>query len=105
MYVDINSIKLQEPLPGLKVRFVHSKNMTLAFWQIDEGAVLPNHNHPHEQVSMVTKGEFELTIDSDTQVVKPGMVAVIPSNAFHSAKALTYCEVTDVFYPIREDYK
>ncbi|MEP7195437.1 MAG: cupin domain-containing protein [Saprospiraceae bacterium] len=106
----MNCIKLEElqqsePLSGLKVRFVHSENMTLAFWEIKENAILPDHNHVHEQVSMVTKGEFELTVDGETKILKQGMVAIIPSFARHSARAITECEVTDTFYPVREDYK
>jgi len=53
----------------------------------------------------VTKGELELTIDQETRIMKAGMVAVIPSNTNHSARAITKVEVTDVFYPVREDYK
>ena len=54
---------------------------------------------------MVTKGEFELTINCETRILRPGNIAVIPSDVLHSAKAITDCEITDVFYPIREDYK
>lgn len=33
------------------------------------------------------------------------MIAIIPSNIPHSAKALTACKVTDIFSPVRKDYK
>jgi quercetin dioxygenase-like cupin family protein len=36
--------------------------------------------------------------------MKTGSVAVIPSNARHSGKAVTACRILDVFYPLREDY-
>ncbi len=104
-FIELKDIPQQEPLPGLKVRFVHSEKMTLAYWEISEGAILPEHHHVHEQVATVTKGELELTINGHSQILKSGMVAVIPSQAIHSATAITYCEVTDVFYPVREDYK
>ena len=104
-FIELKNIEQIEPLNGFKVRFVHSEKMTLAFWEITANSILPEHSHVHEQVSMVTKGEFELTIEGETKILKPGMVAIIPSNARHSAKAITDCEVTDAFYPIREDYK
>lgn len=104
-FISLGNLKVSEPVPGFKVKFVHSERTTIAFWNITEGSVLPSHNHFHEQVSIVTLGELELTVEDKTQVMKPGMTAIIPSSAMHSAKALTYCEVTDVFSPVRDDYK
>lgn len=103
--VDLKNIKEKEILPGLNVRFVHSDNMTLAYWRFDPGVELPLHSHPHEQVVNVIEGELELTLDKETLRLTPGKVVVIPSEVPHSGKALNACRVIDVFYPIREDYK
>ncbi len=94
-----------KPFDGLKAKLVHTDHQTCAFWEIDEGAILPRHQHVHEQITIVTKGELELTIADETKVMREGMVAVIPSNTDHEARAITYVEVTDVFYPVREDLK
>jgi quercetin dioxygenase-like cupin family protein len=91
-------------IPGCHARFIHSANMTFALWTIDKDALLPTHNHPHEQVMYLLKGEFEFTLDNVTGIVKAGNVAVIPSNTSHSGKAITECQILDVFYPLREDY-
>jgi len=48
---------------------------------------------------------FELTINDGTRKLGPGTVAIIPSNARHSGKAVTDCRIIDAFYPIREDYR
>ncbi|MCK4639500.1 MAG: cupin domain-containing protein, partial [Bacteroidales bacterium] len=53
----------------------------------------------------VTEGEFELTLNGKTQVLNSGKIAVIPSNAKHSGKAITDCKIIDIFNPVREDYK
>ncbi len=89
---------------GYSAKFVHSNNMTFAYWDIEAGKLLPEHVHPHEQVAHVLEGQFELTIAGKTQIMQPGELAIIPSNAKHSGKAITKCRVLDVFYPIREDY-
>ena len=104
-FVDLKDIPQLEPVSGFKGKFVHSFNMTLVFWEIRAHSFFPEHSHVHEQLSIVTKGEFELTIDGKTMILRPGIVAVIPSNARHSGRAITDCEVTDVFSPVREDYK
>jgi quercetin dioxygenase-like cupin family protein len=77
--------------------------MTFAYWKIKANAVLPEHKHVREQVAMITNGELELTVNGTTRILHPGIIAVIPSNAVHSGKAITDCEITDVFYPVRED--
>ena len=79
--------------------------MTLAYWSVEAGSVLAEHAHPHEQVANVLHGEFELTVDGETKVLKPGMVVVIPPHAPHSGRAVTACELLDVFHPVREDYR
>ncbi|MEM7387632.1 MAG: cupin domain-containing protein [Verrucomicrobiota bacterium] len=101
----INQLEQRPILPGFKVRFLHSDRMTFAFWEIEEGAELPEHQHEHEQVMHVHEGQFSITIDGDTETVVGGEVCVIPSNAVHSGKAMTPCRVMDVFCPVREDYR
>ena len=93
-----------EPFEGLKGKLVHTKSQTYAFWEIKEGSILPEHKHINEQVSFVTKGELELTIDGKMTLLKKGDVAIIPPNVLHSAIAITHVELTDVFTPIREDF-
>ncbi len=104
-FLDLEEIEVKEPVPGFKVRFVHSERMTFGFFDIEKGASLHEHSHPHEQVSTVLEGEFELTIDGQAQIMVPGKTAVIPSDAPHSGKALTNCKIIDVFSPVREDYR
>ena len=68
------------------------------------GMALLEPSHPHEQVIHLLEGEFSLTIAGKSNVIKAGSVAVVPSNARHSGKAVTACSTLDVFYPLREDY-
>jgi quercetin dioxygenase-like cupin family protein len=99
-----DKIEAKTVIPGFRAKFVHSANMTFALWDIDAGGILPEHSHPHEQVVHQLEGELEVTVDGVTTVLRPGSVAVIPSNAVHSGRALTACRAMDAFYPRREDY-
>ena len=94
-----------EVMPGFRGRFEHGENVTMAFWDIDAGSELPEHSHHHEQVATVYKGKFELIVDGEKLILEPGMTAIIPSNVKHSGRAHSNCEITDVFSPVREDYK
>jgi quercetin dioxygenase-like cupin family protein len=94
----------KEIVTGYHAKFVHSENMTFAYWDIEEGNSLPLHAHLHEQVLNLIEGRFEVTVDDEVRVLEAGTVVVIPPNAMHSGKALTPCKIIDVFYPIRTDY-
>ena len=104
-FINLQNLESREIVPGYFARFVHSEHTTSAYWDVEEGALLPEHSHPHEQICTVLSGEFELTIDGEARVLRPGMVAVIPGDVKHSGKAITACKLLDVFYPIREEYR
>ncbi len=104
-FIDMQDVPQVDIVPGAKVRFVHSEFMTFAHWTFEAGAELPEHAHPHEQVSHFIEGEFEMTVDGETRRVGPGTVVVIPPHASHRGRAITQVRVIDAFYPIREDYR
>ena len=105
MFKNLKDIPEKEIIPGFKAKFIHSKNMTFAYWNIDKGAILPEHSHRHEQVANVLEGRFQLTIKAQSKILEPGDIAVIPSNVKHSGKAITKCRILDVFFPMRGDYR
>jgi quercetin dioxygenase-like cupin family protein len=94
----------KELIPGFHGRFIHGEQMTVAYWEIEAGAILPEHAHHHEQIANLLQGEFELTVAGETRHLKPGSVAVIPSNVPHSGRALTKCRIMDIFCPARLEY-
>ena len=105
VHYHLYKIETKQPFNGAQVRFVHSDNMTVAYWQFEPGASLPEHSHPHEQIANVMGGSFELTIEGEALNLQAGSVVVIPPNAVHSGRAITGCYVIDVFHPVREDYQ
>ena len=46
-----------------------------------------------------------MTINEETNVFTPGTILSIPSHIAHKGRALTNCKITDIFSPVREDYK
>lgn len=104
-FIDLSQQEEKELVPGFHVKFVHTNNMTFAYWRIEAGAALPDHSHPHEQVVNLIEGELELNVDGEVRKLSPGQVVFIPPNVPHSGKAITPCRVIDVFHPAREDYK
>jgi quercetin dioxygenase-like cupin family protein len=103
-FIEWHNLKKTEVFTGFIGSFAHTEQMTISRWEIAEGAILPEHSHPHEQISNVLEGSFELTIQGETQIVTAGTAALIPSHAVHSGRALTKCKIIDIFCPVREDY-
>jgi len=104
-FFDISSIHEKEIIAGYKAKAIHTGTMSFVYWTVEPGAVMPEHSHLHEQVAHVLKGRFELTAGGQTEILEPGKIAVIPPHVKHGGKAVTACELLDVFNPEREDYK
>ncbi len=69
-------------------------------------ALVPTHQHPHEQMGMGLEGEFELIIADEARLIRAGDSYLIPSNTPHSARSVGGpARALDVFSPPRDDYK
>ena len=101
----INDIEERELIPGTRVRFIHSDQMTVAHWHFDPGIDLPEHSHPHEQICNVMDGEFELTVDGVPEIMTKGHYRVIAPDVVHSGRSITASKIIDVFSPVRDDYR
>lgn len=103
-FVETRSLGVIERLPGWYGRYFHSASMTFAHYEFVAGASIHEHSHPQEEVYEVVEGELDITIDGITQTAKPGIVAIVPSNARHSVKALTNGRAIIVDYPARPEF-
>src|SRR5690242_16656355 len=98
--------KARELVPGIVAQLFWGERMMLAVVEIEPGALLPDHNHPHEQAGMILEGELELTIGGETRLLTTGQAYFIPGGTAHSARAGdARCQVLDIFSPVREEYK
>jgi len=103
-FVDTDSLRVIERLPGWFGRYFHSPSMTFAHYDFRRGSSIHEHFHPQEEVWNVIEGELEVTIDSVANIARPGLVAIVPGNVRHSVKALTDGRAIIVDYPLRRDF-
>ena len=52
-FVELSSLATKEIVKGYTARTVHTGNLTLVYWTVEEGAAIPEHTHPHEQIAHV----------------------------------------------------
>lgn len=101
-----DDLKVKQVLKSSQLRAVANEHVMITlfdFGQDDE--VMPNHHHPHEQISYILRGSVKMIAGGKSQVLDAGQGAVIPPNIEHEVIALEKdSQVLDVFYPLREDY-
>lgn len=68
MEYKLESLEGREFFPGYKGKMIHGQHLTLAFWEVEEGAIVPEHSHINEQIMQVLEGEFELTVSGKKAV-------------------------------------
>ena len=90
---------------GVKRKIMgYDDKIMLVHVAFDKGGIGPMHQHPHSQVTYVTSGAFEVTIDGETNTLRKGDSFFIPTNVLHGAVCTEAGELIDVFSPIREDF-
>jgi len=105
-HIDIHHREKKTISPGIEARTFWGENMLAAVVELEAGAVLPTHQHHHEQISYILEGELEFDLDGESQIVKTGDIVVIPSNVKHTVKVgEKAAKVLDMFSPVREDLK
>ena len=92
--------------PGVEATIVSGEKLMLSRVVIQPGAVVPVHQHPHEQFGFVISGGGEFTIGEETRTVKEGDYYTIPGGVLHGVVGgPAGGEFMDIFSPPREDYK
>jgi quercetin dioxygenase-like cupin family protein len=104
-YYNWSELPARDRGKGIRLRTVHSQRMTAAHWEFEPETDLPEHSHPHEQLTLLQEGDFELTVGGVSRRLRIGDVVVIPPQVPHSGRALSASRVIDIFAPVREDFK
>ncbi|HTL66178.1 MAG TPA: cupin domain-containing protein [Lacunisphaera sp.] len=105
-FVTLASVPSKEIFNGtIRGRYAHLDRLTLGEVTLEPNVTVPRHQHPHDQMTYVISGRFEFTVGTETTILEPGMVAVIPGGVSHGGRTLTRCVVLDAFSPARDDYR
>jgi quercetin dioxygenase-like cupin family protein len=105
MIVKYGTAKTSQPFNGVVRRVLaHSDIVMLTEHILEKGAVLPDHNHPQEQLTYILQGEIVIEINGERTTVAAGDSLVIPANIKHKVIANTKTVALDIFTPSRPDY-
>jgi quercetin dioxygenase-like cupin family protein len=99
------SISPQLLAEGYLGRVVLGEHLTMVVFEVEPGAVLPQHRHVNEQFGMVIEGSVRFRVGEETQTLEPGGIWRIPANTAHTfTGGETGAVVLDVFSPARDDW-
>ncbi|HEY6543116.1 MAG TPA: cupin domain-containing protein [Ktedonobacteraceae bacterium] len=104
-FYQVDAIREVPLLEGISARFVTGNRVMFSFVRLAPGAVMPDHNHPHEQLGYVLEGSLVLNLAGDERTLQPGEAYAIPGGVTHRAVGgPDGCLVLDAFNPPREEY-
>jgi len=102
----VSELASKQLVEGLNCRAVYLDKLMMTFFDFAPRAVVPQHKHPHQQITFILEGEMEFTLDGETRVLRKGEGVTIPPNVEHDARVLdTPTMALDAWHPPREDYK
>ena len=99
-----SQIEKEQLNPLIARQVIHGKKLTVARLFLSKDAVVPEHSHHNEQITVLEKGRLLFTIDGRQQELVGGQALQIPSNAVHQVRALEDSMAMDLFAPPREDW-
>ncbi len=105
-FSDFKTADFVTPAEGIKVKSVHLDNVMMTYMEFEPNTDLPEHSHPHEQITMIHQGKLEMTVDGQMKIMHKGDVVIVPPNKTHSARTLEEPTIAvDAWSPTRQDYK
>jgi len=94
-----------EPLnPQMTRRMLWGDRLMAAYLEFKKGAVVPVHQHEHEQLTHCLSGLMRFTLPDRTLLLRPGEVLLIPGGVPHGAELLEETVEMDFFSPPRQDW-
>ena len=105
MFKKSNIGKHTEVIEGVHLKtMVYGDQTLMTEVRLEKGAVIPPHQHPHEQTGYMVSGHMDFLVNGEHHIAKPGDSWSIAGDMEHGATALEESVVVEVFSPVREDY-
>lgn len=102
----IDDCVARHPFPGVLMHAFEAEKMTVSIVDMEPGAVIDEHSHPHEQVGYMVRGGGDFIIAGKSYRVGEGQMWRLPGGVPHKVVAgPAGLRAVDVFYPVREDMR
>jgi quercetin dioxygenase-like cupin family protein len=105
-FYSADELPATEMLPGVLRRAVYLDDVMITFVDFEPNSVLPEHHHPHQQITWIVLGSMEFDLDGEKRLLKAGDGVLVKPDTPHSAVVLDEpCRALDAWHPVRDDYR
>ncbi|ELY71497.1 cupin domain-containing protein [Natrinema versiforme] len=104
--VSLDDLEPAEAAEGVHLALMAgTESMNVQHFEIEPGATVDEHSHPHDQTGYITQGELAFLTEGDEIVCGPGDSYAIPGDQTHAAENRGDEPVrgVDIFSPPREN--
>ena len=104
-HLDWSTIPVEQTAEGIERQMLVGENMMICRFRFAPFLVTPEHEHPHEQMTIVERGRVRFFIEGKERIASAGDVLHFPPNCWHGATMMDQEVVLiDIFSPLREDF-
>jgi quercetin dioxygenase-like cupin family protein len=104
-HVNWSSVPVEKIAEGIERQMVVGENLMICRFRFAPFLVTPEHDHPHEQMSIVVSGCVRFFVEGVERIASPGDVLHFPPHCWHGATMMDEEVILiDIFTPIREDF-
>ena len=99
------NIRFEQIAEGIERQMMVGEKLMICRLRFAPHVVTPEHDHPHEQMTIVERGKVNFFIDGEERIAETGDVLHFPPGCRHGATMLDEEVVLiDIFSPVREDF-
>jgi len=104
-HVNWSTVPVEQVSEGIARQMVVGENLMICRFRFAPFLVTPEHDHPHEQMSIVVSGRVRFFVEGTERMAYPGDVLHFPPHCWHGATMMDEEVVLlDIFTPVREDF-
>lgn len=104
-HLNWSNIPVERVADGIERQMLVGHQMMICRFRFKPFLVTPEHDHPHEQMTIVEQGRVRFFIEGNERIAKAGDVLHFPSQCWHGATMMDEEVVLiDIFTPLREDF-
>ena len=104
-HLNWDTIPVEQVSDGIQRQMFVGDRMMICRFRFRPFLVTPEHDHPHEQMTIVERGKVRFFIEGKEQIASTGDVLHFPSKCWHGATMMDEEVVLiDIFTPLREDF-
>ncbi|HEY0101046.1 MAG TPA: cupin domain-containing protein [Pyrinomonadaceae bacterium] len=105
LHLNWSEVPVEQVGEGIERQMVVGEKMMVCRLRFAPFVVTPEHEHTHEQMTIVERGRVRFFIEGEERIASPGDVLHFPSGCWHGATMLDEEVVlVDIFTPLREDF-